>query len=42
MKDEKSKMVFTFSHEDPMKITEEQHGISYNGKVHGMLCCKYN
>lgn len=32
MKDEKPKMVFTLSHEDPMKMAQEQHGISYNGQ----------
>lgn len=32
IKDEKPKMVFTLSHEDPMKMAKNQHGISYDGQ----------
>jgi hypothetical protein len=32
IKDEKPKMVFTLSHEDPMKMAEDQYGISYDGQ----------
>ncbi|CAM4088687.1 hypothetical protein BAMA_17100 [Bacillus manliponensis] len=33
MKDVKPKMVFTLSHEDPMKMAKDQHGISYGEQL---------